>query len=88
MCKFYQGSEDKKLEDMLKTLFTKVYRDKPDSSRSVGLPSPRWALPWQLWIMVVRWLTRFECVNEQESKEAYFVALNRRGGVILEDIPV
>ncbi|KAK3956770.1 FtsJ-like methyltransferase-domain-containing protein [Pseudoneurospora amorphoporcata] len=57
VCKFYQGSEDKELEAMLKKLFTKVYRDKPDSSRS-------------------------------ESKEAYFVALNRRGDVILEDIPL
>ncbi|ESA42255.1 cell division protein ftsj, variant [Neurospora crassa OR74A] len=57
VCKFYQGSEDKKLENMLKKLFTKVHRDKPDSSRS-------------------------------ESKEAYFVALNRRGDVILEDIPI
>ncbi|KAK3503615.1 ribosomal RNA methyltransferase FtsJ domain-containing protein [Neurospora crassa] len=34
VCKFYQGSEDKKLENMLKKLFTKVHRDKPDSSRS------------------------------------------------------
>ncbi|KAH7630311.1 ribosomal RNA methyltransferase FtsJ domain-containing protein [Sordaria sp. MPI-SDFR-AT-0083] len=57
VCKFYQGSEDKKLEDMLRKLFGKVFRDKPDSSRS-------------------------------ESKEAYFVALNRRRDVILEDIPI
>ncbi|KAL0469897.1 cell division protein ftsj [Neurospora intermedia] len=57
VCKFYQGSEDKKLENMLRKLFTKVHRDKPDSSRS-------------------------------ESKEAYFVALNRRGDVVLDDIPI
>jgi 23S rRNA U2552 (ribose-2'-O)-methylase RlmE/FtsJ len=36
VCKFYQGSEDKDLEMQLKKLFTSVYRDKPDSSRSVG----------------------------------------------------
>ena len=35
LCKFYQGSEDKALETKLKRLFTKVHRDKPESSRSV-----------------------------------------------------
>lgn len=35
VCKFYQGSEDKALEMKLKTLFAKVFREKPDSSRSV-----------------------------------------------------
>ncbi|CAO1597357.1 2' O-ribose methyltransferase [Xanthoria calcicola] len=34
ICKFYQGAEDKALEARLKTLFSKVYRDKPASSRS------------------------------------------------------
>ncbi|KAL9039636.1 MAG: hypothetical protein Q9180_002409 [Flavoplaca navasiana] len=34
ICKFYQGAEDKTLEAHLKTFFTKVYRDKPASSRS------------------------------------------------------
>ncbi|KAF2735406.1 FtsJ-domain-containing protein [Polyplosphaeria fusca] len=34
LCKFYQGSEDKALETKLKRLFTKVHREKPDSSRS------------------------------------------------------
>ena len=37
VCKFYQGSEDKACEKRLKQLFTKVHRDKPDSSRSVRL---------------------------------------------------
>ncbi|KAL9627248.1 MAG: hypothetical protein Q9204_006706, partial [Flavoplaca sp. TL-2023a] len=39
ICKFYQGAEDKTLEAHLKTIFTKVYRDKPASSRSVWFPS-------------------------------------------------
>ncbi|KAF2012302.1 FtsJ-domain-containing protein [Aaosphaeria arxii CBS 175.79] len=34
LCKFYQGSEDKALEMTLRRLFTKVHREKPDSSRS------------------------------------------------------
>ncbi|KAF2477875.1 FtsJ-domain-containing protein [Lindgomyces ingoldianus] len=34
LCKFYQGSEDKALETKLKRLFSKVHREKPDSSRS------------------------------------------------------
>ncbi|KAL9076024.1 MAG: hypothetical protein Q9157_003803, partial [Trypethelium eluteriae] len=34
VCKFYQGAEDKALEKRLKRLFTKVHRDKPESSRS------------------------------------------------------
>lgn len=34
VCKFYQGSEDKALELRLKTLFRKVHREKPESSRS------------------------------------------------------
>ncbi|KAH7118877.1 FtsJ-like methyltransferase-domain-containing protein [Dendryphion nanum] len=34
LCKFYQGAEDKALETKLKRLFTKVHREKPDSSRS------------------------------------------------------
>ncbi|KAG5983998.1 hypothetical protein E4U55_006510 [Claviceps digitariae] len=53
VCKFYQGAEDKKLEGKLKRMFGKVFREKPDSSRS-------------------------------ESKEAYFVALRRKQGVLLE----
>ncbi|CZR60486.1 related to mitochondrial rRNA methyltransferase [Phialocephala subalpina] len=34
VCKFYQGSEDKELENQLKTLFKSVHREKPESSRS------------------------------------------------------
>jgi 21S rRNA (uridine2791-2'-O)-methyltransferase len=34
LCKFYQGSEDKEFEKRLKTLFAKVHREKPESSRS------------------------------------------------------
>ncbi|KAL1629504.1 2' O-ribose methyltransferase [Diplodia seriata] len=34
VCKFYQGSEDKALEKKLRRLFEKVFREKPDSSRS------------------------------------------------------
>ncbi|MCJ1426217.1 2' O-ribose methyltransferase [Sticta canariensis] len=47
VCKFYQGGEDKALELRLRSLFVKVHREKPESSRS-------------------------------ESKESYFVALQRR----------
>ncbi|KAJ5457603.1 hypothetical protein N7475_008991 [Penicillium sp. IBT 31633x] len=47
ICKFYQGAEDKELEQRLKELFRKVHRLKPDSSRS-------------------------------ESKEAFFIGLERR----------
>ncbi|KAK1580629.1 FtsJ-like methyltransferase [Colletotrichum navitas] len=53
VCKFYQGSEDRAFEKKLKTLFAKVFREKPESSRS-------------------------------DSKEAYFVALRRKGNVELE----
>ncbi|KFY27112.1 hypothetical protein V491_01022 [Pseudogymnoascus sp. VKM F-3775] len=34
VCKFYQGAEDKQLENRLKKLFGAVYREKPESSRS------------------------------------------------------
>lgn len=37
LCKFYQGSEEKAFETKLKRLFAKVVREKPESSRSVGL---------------------------------------------------
>ncbi|KAG6007666.1 hypothetical protein E4U54_008801, partial [Claviceps lovelessii] len=33
VCKFYQGAEDKKLEDKLKRMFNKVFREKPEASR-------------------------------------------------------
>ncbi|KAF4977737.1 hypothetical protein FZEAL_5785 [Fusarium zealandicum] len=35
VCKFYQGPEDKAFENKLKTLFAKVFREKPESSRKV-----------------------------------------------------
>ncbi|KAK4229314.1 rRNA methyltransferase 2 [Podospora fimiseda] len=34
VCKFYQGSEDKDFEKILKKMFQRVHREKPDSSRS------------------------------------------------------
>ncbi|MCJ1477897.1 2' O-ribose methyltransferase [Lambiella insularis] len=34
VCKFYQGAEEKALETQLRTLFAKVHREKPESSRS------------------------------------------------------
>jgi 21S rRNA (uridine2791-2'-O)-methyltransferase len=40
VCKFYQGSEDKALEQRLKRLFEKVHRDKPESSRKVSSSIP------------------------------------------------
>lgn len=36
VCKFYQGAEDKALETLLKKMFAKVHREKPESSRSVS----------------------------------------------------
>ncbi|KAJ9614084.1 2' O-ribose methyltransferase [Cladophialophora chaetospira] len=33
VCKFYQGAEDKAFEKALKTMFHKVHREKPESSR-------------------------------------------------------
>ena len=33
VCKYYQGAEEKELEQRLKALFEKVHRVKPDSSR-------------------------------------------------------
>ncbi|KXJ91101.1 FtsJ-like methyltransferase-domain-containing protein [Microdochium bolleyi] len=55
VCKFYQGAEDKLLENRLKKMFAKVHREKPDSSRT-------------------------------ESREAFFVALRRKGDVTLSSI--
>ncbi|KAH7149736.1 FtsJ-like methyltransferase-domain-containing protein [Dactylonectria estremocensis] len=56
VCKFYQGSEDKLLEKKLKSMFAKVYREKPESSR-------------------------------KESKEAFFVALRRKGNATVQSDP-
>jgi len=36
VCKFYQGSEDKALEESLKKVFRNVYREKPNSSRKAS----------------------------------------------------
>lgn len=36
VCKFYQGAEDRAFEKKLKTLFARVLREKPESSRSVS----------------------------------------------------
>lgn len=35
VCKFYQGTEDKALEHLLRKMFVTVKRVKPDASRSV-----------------------------------------------------
>lgn len=37
MCKYYQGPGEKDFENELKRLFHRVYREKPESSRSVSL---------------------------------------------------
>jgi hypothetical protein len=34
VCKFYQGAEDKALENSLRAMFAKVHREKPESSRA------------------------------------------------------
>ncbi|KAK0644406.1 FtsJ-like methyltransferase-domain-containing protein [Cercophora newfieldiana] len=39
VCKFYQGAEDKAFENLLKKMFAKVHREKPESSRSVSSAS-------------------------------------------------
>ena len=41
VCKFYQGKEDKALENTLKKMFKRVCREKPESSRSVSVISRR-----------------------------------------------
>ncbi|KAH6667015.1 FtsJ-like methyltransferase-domain-containing protein [Plectosphaerella plurivora] len=40
ICKFYQGSEDKAFEALLRRLFTKVHREKPESSRKASPSVP------------------------------------------------
>lgn len=39
VCKFYQGAEDKAFQKKLQSMFEKVHREKPESSRSVRCPS-------------------------------------------------
>ncbi|KAI4103965.1 MAG: hypothetical protein L6R37_003527 [Teloschistes peruensis] len=68
VCKFYQGSEDRALEDRLKALFSKVQREKPESSRSVCLP------------LAVCLEGRLADLSKI-SKESFFIALRRKGGV-------
>ncbi|KAL9587142.1 MAG: hypothetical protein Q9212_000415 [Teloschistes hypoglaucus] len=68
VCKFYQGSEDRALEDRLKALFSKVHREKPESSRSVCPP---------LAVCLEGQLADFS----KMSKESFFIALRRKGGV-------
>jgi 21S rRNA (uridine2791-2'-O)-methyltransferase len=41
VCKFYQGAEDKQLEGELRKMFKAVYREKPESSRSVSFLATR-----------------------------------------------
>lgn len=77
MCKFYQGAEDKKLEASLKSMFDKVYREKPDSSRKVG------TIPHDLPIDTIAVLGRLTPL--QESREAYFVALRRKKAKTYEE---
>jgi 21S rRNA (uridine2791-2'-O)-methyltransferase len=36
VCKYYQGAEDKELENGMKKLFEKVHREKPEASRKVS----------------------------------------------------
>lgn len=67
VCKFYQGSEDKALEQRLKKIFAKVYREKPDSSRSVSTH-------------ITETIMHQHPNCQQESKEAFFVALRRKAG--------
>ncbi|KAJ6443448.1 FtsJ-like methyltransferase [Purpureocillium lavendulum] len=77
ICKFYQGAEDKELEKRLRGLFAKVHREKPESSRSVGFPIP---LPY-----ASGQGASLTPSPAQESKEAYFIALRRKPGVVMEE---
>ncbi|KAK4194026.1 putative ribosomal RNA methyltransferase [Triangularia verruculosa] len=71
VCKFYQGQEDKALELVLKKMFARVHREKPESSRPVSL-------------LFVGEKGR-DIDRGQESREGFFVALRRKGEVTLED---
>lgn len=73
LCKFYQGAEDKAFELRLKKLFEKVHKEKPESSRKVG-------------VCETLQLPRQTLTSKQESKEAYFVALRRKSDVPREDV--
>lgn len=69
ICKFYQGAEDKELEEHLRKLFRKVHRLKPESSRDVC------AFTEEVSFESIITDHSF-CV--QESKEAYFIGLERK----------
>lgn len=73
MCKFYQGAEDKSLELKLKSLFAKVHREKPESSRKVRLEAV---------LIQLSTLTS----HRKESKESFFVALRRKPDAKREDV--
>lgn len=48
VCKFYQGNEDKHLEAKLRRIFTHIYRQKPEASRTVRFfffTSPPFSFP-------------------------------------------
>lgn len=45
VCKFYQGAEDKLLEQRLKGSFSRVHREKPGSSRTASASFPKWTQP-------------------------------------------
>jgi 21S rRNA (uridine2791-2'-O)-methyltransferase len=77
VCKFYQGAEDKAFERLLKKMFDRVHREKPESSRSVSrLSMP---LPSRSHSVKISFVL-------QESREAFFVALRRKGEVTLADL--
>ncbi|PQE14980.1 hypothetical protein CJF32_00002515 [Rutstroemia sp. NJR-2017a WRK4] len=74
VCKFYQGAEDKQLEKQLRRMFGSVHREKPESSRSVST------------LICTDFWTSTYYYDDQESKEAYFVALRRKDNVKVEDM--
>lgn len=71
LCKFYQGPEDKDFEVKLRRLFTKVHREKPESSRSVCNDT---------------FITLMKLTPYQQSKEAYFLALRRKENPTREEV--
>lgn len=66
ICKFYQGNEDQEFETRLKSLFQRVHREKPDSSRKVPI-LPRALSQRELKLKL-----------SKESKEVYFIGLRRK----------
>ena len=80
MCKFYAGAEDRELEQKLKKMFSKVFREKPDSSRSVSA-SRSSMIDFPIPVVINYWMLTYS----KESKESYFVALRRKGYVTLAE---